>query len=337
MSTEQEPQYDVVKVPTKEIFADDTFNCRGYIKATDVIDLARSIAARGLDTPITIRPWADPNGKYKYKVTAGHCRLLAFEINQMDMIPAFIRPMEELEAHILNLRENVNRRDLNILQEANGLKYFLQYKRQDGSNMFTAAELGQMFNQSIGWVQVRQDLLKLPADIQKEVAAGLINQAEIKILARITNHADQQELVRKIKTKRMNKEKVDLTPSIKRESDVLKSHRRSHGEIAEMGELVYDTIGPSLVTRFIAWARGYVSTFAFVNDLKKHCEKEGLDFIPPDFMKSAASGGKAVVKNSGSKGVVKKSDDAAAGDNSLTGMGVAADVLLLTSTTTGGV
>lgn len=286
-------KYAVQPIPMDEIFHDSDFNCRGRIAPIDVIDLAKDIAERGLDQPIVLKPFTDPaKPKLKYKIVAGHRRHMAFKVNNSTHIPAYVRPdLTELQARMLNLRENLHREELNVKQEAHALKFFLDYKQGETErNLFTEADLSDIFGQSRGWVQIRKLVLDLPESIQDEAAAGLLTQEQIRTVAKIKNKNDQFELVRKIKERKLKGEKIKLTPSVKRPSDVMKAKERKKPEIEEMMGIIYDIIGPGLATRFGAWCAGNISTVALYSSIQQHCEENDLPFKMPQFINNALLG-----------------------------------------------
>lgn len=286
-------KYKVQLIPMSEIFSDTAFNCRGAIAPVDVIDLAKDIGERGLDQPIVLRPFTDPaRPGIKYKIVAGHRRHMAFRVNNATEIPGYVREdLDELHARMLNLRENIHRKELNIKQEAHALEFFLHYKGESGVNpIFNEVELASIFSQSRGWIQVRKALLELPDDIQNEAAAGMLTQDHIKTLARMKSTEDRYKLVREIKTRKLKGEKVKLTQSVTRASDVLKAKARDHAEVTEMNGMIYDIIGPSLATRFGAWMAGEISTAALMATLEDHCKNNDIKFTMPKFVTNAILG-----------------------------------------------
>jgi len=299
-------KYDVTPILLSEIHYDDTFNCRGAIAVSDVIDLAKDIKAKGLDVPIHVQPWSSAAGK-KYRIVAGHRRYKAFVYNayvdktDKPTIPCFVTgQLDETAARQMNLRENLHRQNLNMLQEANALKYFLDLKGGMGRYLFTDDELAQMFGQSRGWVQNRRDLLKLPVEIQKAAASGVLTQEQIKKMAKMKNSRDQFELLHRIKDAKQRGEKVDLTPSVQRASDVGKTRARKGVEITEMAGLIYDMVGPNVITRFAAWATGVISTVDLMKDVQKFCLDMGIEYKAPNFLKAALSGATDVLVPSAS-------------------------------------
>jgi ParB/RepB/Spo0J family partition protein len=279
-----ETKYTVQSIPMDQILSDPNFNCRGHIAPIDVIDLAKDIEKRGLDQPIVLQPY-DKQPPFLYRIVAGHRRHMAFRINNSTHIPAYVRPdLSEVDARMLNLRENLHRQELNIKQEAKALEFFLNFKNESGKLLFTEKELADIFGQSRGWVQVRKILLDLPESIQNEAAAGMLSQDQIRKVSNCKTDDDKFALVRKIKETRLKGDKVRLTPSIQRPTDILKAKERKKAEIEEMSGLVYDLIGPGLVTRFAAWSAGNISTLQFFNSLQEYCKENNIPYKTPKFI-----------------------------------------------------
>ena len=255
----------------KDIFCDDNFNCRGRIAPIDVIDLARSIGEIGLQQPILVQP-ITVHPPQKYRIVAGHRRYAAFRILEKETIQAVIREdLTELQARKINLVENLKRQDLNMLQEANAIRHFKNaYVREDE----VARELGM----SRGWVQVRYMILTLPPEVQQEVAAGFLNQAQIRELYGLSQ-GQQYEAVRRIKTAKLNGEKVGkirekkLRPLSKRE--------RSREEIFVMQGQIQDVVGNNFGTRCLAWTAGHISDFDLLRDLRDLAREKGIPWEIP--------------------------------------------------------
>lgn len=256
---EIEVKYKVIPVPMKEVFADSDFNCRGQITPFDVRELAADIAIRGLDQPITVVPYDIL--PYKFKVAAGHRRYMAFKVNKQEFIPAMVRTdLTETDARLLNLSENVHREDLNILQEARGMNWFVKQGWQEDT---IAARLGM----SRGWVQVRKILLGLPEDIQEVAAAGILNQQQIRNLYSMRTNEERYEAVRRIKDAKERNEKVDITP--KKKPKPHEKRVRTPAEMLELQDYIQEEAGNNLATRLLGWCGGYVSTLEIHRDIRE--------------------------------------------------------------------
>lgn len=271
--------YTVTPTPPKIVYSDDTFNCRGSISPLDVVDLAQSIQAKGLQFPILIQPRCDvttwmPDG-YEYRIVAGHRRFKAWQVSGMPGgIPAFIRTgLSEIEARVLNLSENFDRKDLNLLQEAKALEALWKAGLPRDS---VAREL----KKSSGWVQVRYNLLALPEEIQQEAAAGILNQFQIKQLYSLDTHEEMFEAVKKIKNAKLAGEKVDSVAK-KKKVPTANKKVRLRPEMFEMMQLIAGVIGYGLHTRTLAWATGEITTAELFADLKEEADAQGKFFVVP--------------------------------------------------------
>lgn len=260
--------YEVRMLPIKTILQDTEWNCRGPIRPIDVVDLMKDIQQHGLMTPVTVIPW-DKNG-YPWKLVAGYRRTKACQQLNMDHVPAFINTdLTDTQARILNLRENLHRVDLNIMQEANAIK---PLRVKDG---LSEKAIAQEFGKSLTWVKVRLMLLELEPDIQAVAASGILTQEQIK---KIHGSSKEQryELVRKIKEKTFRLDDVKVTKPIPK-------HKRNqkgppdYAMIQSVLERIYDITGATFVTRTLAWASGEVTYDDYRSQIIEYLTGEGFD------------------------------------------------------------
>lgn len=273
----------VFEIPMAQVYCDDVFNCRGPIPPIDVVDLARSIEENGLQQPILIQPWDKVPGK-KYRIVSGHRRWNAFRILKREAISAIIRGgLDELTARKLNLEENLKRKDLNLLQESNALRPFINAG-------WTQDEMARQFNQSRGWVQARCNLLDMPVEIQQEAAAGFLTQEHVRQLRSLKSKTEQFEAVKKIKASKMANEKKKIRVAPKK-SNPLAKRKREREEIFTMMEMFMDVIGPSFYSRCMSWCAGELSDFELMRDFRDLARDEhGTEWaIPPEVMHAVTS------------------------------------------------
>ena len=274
-SEKTEKDYEVKFLPMSEVYADTDFNCRGEILAMDVIDLARDIKKDGLQTPIMVQPWTQVPGK-KYRVVAGYRRFTAFIINKESHIPALVKPdLSDLDARRLNLKENLIRQDLNLMQEAKGIATFVAVG-------YTEAEIAKEFEQSRGWVQIRKAALRLPPDIQKEIAVGILTGEHVRRIDKLATNEEKYALVKQIKEHRDRGERIKIKPDERKIAPGDRKHRNPT-EIYKMNEYLLGLFKEGVFgTRCLAWAAGAISDIEFCRDIKLFCEENGHDFVPPD-------------------------------------------------------
>lgn len=274
----EDDAYKVVSIPMKDLWHDESFNCRGPISPLDVADLAKSIDEHGLQFPITVQPRADvtvpmPEGKL-WRIIAGHRRHKAVSVLGKPTIPCMIRKgLTEAQARILNLSENFDRKDLDIVQEAHALAAL----EKAGVARDTVAKA---IGKSSSWVQVRYYILRLPEEIQHEARAGILNQYQIKQLYSLETVEAQFEAVRKIKEAKQKGEKTpDIGERKKQSTSVKKERKRT--EIFDMMELIAKSVGYGLPTRALAWASGEICTAELFDDIAVAATEAGKTFVRP--------------------------------------------------------
>jgi ParB family chromosome partitioning protein len=271
----------VQEVPLDKIYPDEQFNSRGPIAPIDVVDLAKSIEEEGLIQPVVVTPLDDKDARRKegamYLLVAGYRRYHAHRILKRITIQAIVREkMDEVKCRILNLKENLDRKDLNILQEAKAISRL----KELGVGEVNAAEC---LNKSRGWVQVRYMLLELPDEIQQEAAAGIIRQSDIRIIYSMPDRETRLVAAKKIKesvARGETKVEAQIKAQGKKKSD---KKIRKKVEIQQMMEHMQETIGNGVWTRALAWACGEVADYDLFASMKEYADKEGLDYnIPKD-------------------------------------------------------
>lgn len=271
----------IQEINLNEILADDKWNCRGKIVPADVLDLIRDIPDNGLQMPVVVMPYENNLlPQYKWKLIAGYRRYTAFTVLAKEhpvkygKIPCLVKPkLDELAARTLNLQENIIRKQLNIMQEAAAVQPFFQAG-------FTEKEVADRFKQSRGWAQVRNYLLQMPIEIQREAAAGIITQENIRQLYSLpaSKRIEAAKIIKERK-ERGEKRVILKTPKV---VDTTKPRLQTKEEIETMIERVGRLIGMGLHTRLLAWAAGNISTDELMVDLKEYCEANGYEFDPSE-------------------------------------------------------
>jgi ParB/RepB/Spo0J family partition protein len=271
------PSSTVKMVPMKEIFADESFNCRGNISPTDVVDLVKDIELQGLIQPVTLAPY-NKDG-YKWKLLAGFRRHMAHRVMQRTEILAVCRhtEMQEIDARFLNLTENLRRKDLTIMQEARAL---IGLFTRGVSETEAARRLGQ----SRGWVQERFMLLKLPETVQKEVEANMIPKREIRTLYTVYTKGDPELLniaVRKIKDAKIRGGDSAVARMVLPKYTKQTKRRWQPNEIFKVMNHIQQYLGNGLHTRCLAWAAGEISTQELFETISKECELSSIAYKIP--------------------------------------------------------
>lgn len=135
-------------------------------------ELAASIAQRGVIQPIVVR--ALDGGRYQ--IVAGERRWRAAQKAQLHEIPALVRELSERDVMALALIENLQREDLNPIEEARA------YNRLAESESLTQAEIARMVDKSRSHVANLQRLLALPDSVIELVEHGTLSMGHARAL-----------------------------------------------------------------------------------------------------------------------------------------------------------
>lgn len=145
---------------------------RRYFDDAALDELAASIAHRGVIQPVIVRPI----GEGKYQLVAGERRWRAAQRAQLHEIPALIRSLDEREVMALALIENLQREDLNPVEEARA------YQRLADDEGLTQAEIARMVDKSRSHVANIQRLLGLPEAVLTLVEEGSLSMGHARAL-----------------------------------------------------------------------------------------------------------------------------------------------------------
>lgn len=265
----------IEKIPLNDIFLDESWNCRGVIPVADVVGLARQIKDQGLIQPVVLRPY-DKDG-FKFKMVVGHRRFKAVKYNGDFEITAIIRDdIDDLQASIMNLEENIARKDLNILQEAKAIQRYevLGYDKTELADLLKVPE---------NWIVTRWILNKLPTDIQTEAAAGVLSAQQIKDLYKIKDETKRYAYVKKIKDAKERSEKVKAP--VEKLRSPTERRLRKPPEIQAMIDEIADVCGYNVITAALAWANGNATNFDLYRSFKEYCDENKIEFeIPPEMI-----------------------------------------------------
>jgi ParB family transcriptional regulator, chromosome partitioning protein len=161
-------------------------------------ELASSIREKGLVQPLVVRP-CDATGTY-YEIVAGERRWRAAQKASLHLVPVIVRSLTDQEALELAIIENVQRSDLNAIEEASG------YRQLVDQFSYTQDELGQIIGKSRSHLANTMRLLKLPEAVQALVRDGSLSAGHARALV---GHDDAEALAKEIVAKGLNVREVE--------------------------------------------------------------------------------------------------------------------------------
>jgi ParB family chromosome partitioning protein len=144
---------------------------RRHFESEALEELAESIRQRGILQPIVVRAYGTG-----YQIVAGERRWRAAQRAQLHEIPCIIKDFTDRETLEVAIIENIQRQDLNAIEEAEA------YKRLVEDHGHSAGELGKILNKSRSHIANLIRLLELPADVQEAVATGQISMGHARAI-----------------------------------------------------------------------------------------------------------------------------------------------------------
>jgi ParB family chromosome partitioning protein len=154
----------------------------------DLEDLINSIKVYGIIQPLIVTKVDDNN----YQLIAGERRLRSAKVLNLATVPAIVREAKEQEKLELALIENLQRKNLNPLEEA------MSFKRLMDEFNLTQETVAQKIGKKRSSVANTLRLLSLPEEVQKAILDEKISEGHARAIASLENIQDQKELLRKI-------------------------------------------------------------------------------------------------------------------------------------------
>ncbi|WP_337184646.1 ParB/RepB/Spo0J family partition protein [Shinella sp.] len=147
-------------------------NPRRYFDESELQDLASSIRQHGIVQPVVVRSTADS----RYEIIAGERRWRAAQLAGLTEIPVIIRDVDDRTALEIAIVENVQRSDLNPLEEAMGYELLI------ADHGYTQNDLGEIIGKSRSHVANSLRLLKLPEPVREMLASGSLSAGHARAL-----------------------------------------------------------------------------------------------------------------------------------------------------------
>jgi ParB family chromosome partitioning protein len=171
-----------------EAIAPNPYQPRREFSQAALDDLSESIRARGVLQPVLVRTL----GEGRYELVAGERRLRATRQAGLAEIPALVREMTDQESLAIALIENLQREDLNAIEEAQG---YHQLQQEFG---LSQDELARQVGKSRSAVANALRLLNLPEAVRRDIQAGTVTAGHGRALMSVGDEAAQADLHRRI-------------------------------------------------------------------------------------------------------------------------------------------
>lgn len=238
-------EYEVYAILMDSIFIEDGFNCRDAFPPASVRSLAKSISETGLQNPIFVVNRGD-----RYQLIAGHRRFLAvkWHVGWDDIPCRVLSGLDSQTLQVINFVENLERKDLNIVEEAD------TFPKLWPNGYPPVKEMASALGKSRNWIDIRIKVCELEDNIKDLATAGMFNNADIRRLIQFKPEERQKLIQGILKTKRRNRRfKIS-------ESTLGKFKRRTNSEVKMMISRMMRLDMSGLPVRLLAWTLGHIDT-----------------------------------------------------------------------------
>lgn len=175
------------EIPIDKV-APSPYQARKEFSEEEIRNLADSISSEGLLQPILVRQI--PGGTYE--LLAGERRLRACRLLGMKKIVACVQNASDSSAAAKGLIENIQRADLNPMEEARGIAYLIATFR------LTQDAVSQRLGKPRSSIANSLRLLRLPESVQGYISSGMISPGHAKVILSVEDKTQQEILARRI-------------------------------------------------------------------------------------------------------------------------------------------
>jgi len=212
-------------------------------------DLADSIRAQGVIQPILVRPVADDS----YEIIAGERRYRAAQIAGLTEVPVLVKPVADEAALAIALIENIQREDLNALEQAHGVQRLIE---EFG---FTHEQAAQAIGRSRSATTNLLRLLNLAGPVQQLLMDGALDMGHARALLAL-QPSDQIQLGQHIAARALSVREAEalveraLRPARPRAG----RHPAADRDLIRLQEELSDALGTTVAIRVAAKGRGQI-------------------------------------------------------------------------------
>lgn len=227
-------------------------------------ELAKSVEQHGILQPLIVRPSGG-----QYELVAGERRLRAAKIAGLTHVPVVIKPLSDREMMEIALIENLQREDLNPLEEADA------YKRLMDEFNYTQEQLAERVGKSRSAVANTLRLVTLHAEVRKNLATGRLTEGHARALLALPIEK-QAEAARKVIELKLSVRETERLAGLvqKNENSPLKRTRSEKDDyVADLEDRLRNVCGAAVHVRLNTKGSGKVEIhFSDLEDLERLCE-----------------------------------------------------------------
>ena len=225
------------------------FQPRKIFDEANLQDLTKSIKERGIIQPIIVRQSSED--KKKFEIIAGERRLIAAKRAGLSEVPVVITEADDLKSLEFAIVENVQRHDLNPLEEAQG------YKRLIDEFKYDQDKVSKFIGKSRSYISNCLRLLSLPVKIIKMIEDKLITSGHAKILVGLEN---AEFVANKVLEKKLSVRQTENLVKIFKKNNK-KNVNYKDVNISELEKKIAEKIGLNVVIKNDKRNKGSITFF----------------------------------------------------------------------------
>ncbi|MCR8745892.1 nucleoid occlusion protein [Romboutsia lituseburensis] len=176
----------VMEIPIENIVP-NPYQPRKVFSQSALEELSNSIKVYGILQPITVRVKDD-----KYELIAGERRFRAAKLAQLKSVPAIINNMSDESSAVLALLENLQREDLNFIEEAMGYENLIK------EHEFTQQQLAEKLGKNQSTIANKLRILRLPNEIKIKLVENDLTERHARALLKLPNEELMKDVVDKV-------------------------------------------------------------------------------------------------------------------------------------------
>ncbi len=226
-------------------------------------ELADSIAQRGILQPLLVRP--KPGAPGHYQIIAGERRWRASQRAKLHEVPVLVRDLSDADAMAAGLVENLQRENLNAVEEAEG------YKRLTEEFNLSHDKLGEAIGKSRSHITNVMRLLQLPPQVQWLLRDGEISAGHAKALL---SHPDPVKAANDVVKRGLSVRQTEALAknlgqslSTKTTTRIPREHQTDHSEVTALADSLTERLGLRVEIRFNGRSGSLILNYADLDQL----------------------------------------------------------------------
>ena len=177
---------EIMNIKVESIFP-NTYQPRKFFNEEALNELSQSIIEHGIIQPITVRRMGD-----KFELVAGERRWRAARMAELEFVPCNVIDITDTESAELALLENLQREDLNFIEESLGYENLIK------EHNFTQQQLAEKLGKNQSTIANKLRILKLPDTVKQYLIENGLTERHARALLKLPNEELMMDIVQKV-------------------------------------------------------------------------------------------------------------------------------------------